>query len=127
MVFSAIESLGYKPETDEDGYVFLRYQMKNIFVSIGDDDNDHYLSVILPQFYEIGEDEDALVLAACNKIARDVRMVKAYIDHSFQNVSASCEFYYTDEESMKQGIEQSLKILGMMRGVFRNAKKELGE
>ncbi len=126
LVYSVIQSMGYIPTIDNDGDIVFRYQMKDLYVMIGDDD-DPYLSVVFPQFYEIEDGEDALVLAACNKITRDVKMAKVYIDQTFRNVSSSCEFFYTDEESLTQNITQSLRILGIIRTVFRNAKAELSE
>ncbi len=126
LVYSVIQSLGYNPSIDNDGDIVFRYQMKCMYVMIGDNE-DRYLSVIFPQFYEIEDGEDALVLATCNKVTRDVKMVKVYIDQTFKNVSSSCEFFYTDEEAVAQNITQSLRILGMIRTAFRNAKNELNE
>lgn len=124
LVAKAIEKLGYKPQTDEDGYLFVRYQMKYLYV-IARDEEENYVSVIYPQFAEIAEGEDTLFLAVCNKLTRDVKFVKVYVDQTFKNVSASCEFFYTDEESLQECMERSLHVLGVIRSVFRQAKKEL--
>lgn len=126
LVCSVFQSLGYTPTIDDDGDVMIRYQMKSLYVATGDE-NDPYLSVILPQFYEIGDGEDALVLATCNKVTRDIKLAKVYIDQTFKNVSAMCEFYYTDKESLGLNLYQSLRILGQIRTTFRNARMELSE
>lgn len=126
LVCSVFQSLGYTPTIDDDGDVMIRYQMKSLYVATGDE-NDPYLSVILPQFYEIGDGEDALVLATCNKVTRDIKLAKVYIDQTFKNVSAMCEFYYTDKESLGLNLYQSLRILGQIRTAFRNARMELSE
>lgn len=126
LVCSVFQSLGYTPTIDDDGDVMIRYQMKSLYVATGDE-NDPYLTVILPQFYEIGDGEDALVLATCNKVTRDIKLAKVYIDKTFKNVSAMCEFYYTDKESLGLNLYQSLRILGQIRTTFRNARMELSE
>lgn len=89
------------------------------------DEEENYVPVIYPQFAEIAEGEDTLFLAVCNKLTRDVKFVKVYVDQTFKNVSASCEFFYTDEESLQECMERSLHVLGVIRSVFRQAKKEL--
>lgn len=126
LVCSVFQSLGYTPTIDDDGDVMIRYQMKSLYVATGDE-NDPYLTVILPQFYEIGDGEDTLVLATCNKVTRDIKLAKVYIDKTFKNVSAMCEFYYTDKESLGLNLYQSLRILGQIRTTFRNARMELSE
>ena len=60
---ATLEKMGYRPELDNDGDILLRYQMKSIFVLTGDED-DSYVSVMLPQFHEIEEGKETLVLAA---------------------------------------------------------------
>lgn len=124
LVLEAIEKLGYKPKVDDDGDIIIRYQMKSIFVLMGDED-DRYLSVMLPQFHEIEDGEETLVLATCNKLTRDIKLLKVYVDQTFKNVSATCEFYFTDTESLEQNIENSLNLLGVTRSLFRKEKSNL--
>lgn len=124
MILSILEKKGYKPEIDNDGDVFIRYQMKTVFVIVGNAD-DNYVAVLLPQFHEIAEGEESIVLATCNKMTRELKLVKVYIDQSFQNVSASCEFYYSDEKSLEERINHSLELLGVIRSEFRKNKTEL--
>lgn len=124
MILSILEEKGYKPEIDNDGDVFIRYQMKTVFVIVGSAD-DNYVAVLLPQFHEIAEGEESIVLATCNMMTRELKLVKVYIDQSFQNVSASCEFYYSDEKSLEERINHSLELLGVIRSEFRKNKSEL--
>ena len=118
LIFQTLEKMGHKPEIDGDGDIQVRYQMKNIFVFVGDED-DTYVVVLLPQFYEIAGGEEALVLATCNKVTRELKLVKVFVDQTFKNVSASCEFFYANEES--------LQMLGIVRSHFRKNKLELSE
>ena len=100
MILRVLEKMGYKPEIDNDGDIQLRYQMKTIFVLTGDED-EQYISVMLPQFHEIADGEEALVLAVCNKMTRELKLAKVYVDQTFKNVSATCEFFYSNEEALE--------------------------
>ena len=123
MILEAIETLGYKPHVDDDDDICVRYQMKSIFFMTGQEE-EQYVSVILPQFYEVNEGEETLSLAVCNKVTRDLKLVKVYIDQTLKSVTASCEFFYTDMESLKNNVEHVLNILGMVRSAYHNAKVE---
>lgn len=124
LIIQVIENLGYKPQIDDDGDVVIRYQMKSVYVVVGDED-DTYTLLTLPKFYDVEDGEEHIALAVCNKLTRDLKMAKVYVDHTFKNVSGNCEFYYTDEESLKLNIENSLKILGVIRTLYKKAQDEL--
>lgn len=125
-IMATLEKMGYRPELDNDGDILLRYQMKRIFVLTGDED-DSYVSVMLSQFHEIEEGKETLVLAVCNKMTRELKLAKVYVDQTFKNVSATCEFFYTNEKSLEQNLRQSLQLLGVVRTVFRKNMDELSE
>ena len=126
LITQTLEKMGYKPEVDEDGDIMVRYQMKSIYVFVGDEE-DSYVAVLLPQFHEIGDGEETLVLATCNKMTRELQLAKVFVDHTFKNVSASCEFYYANEESLEHSLDKSLQMLGIVRSQFRKNKAELSE
>ena len=148
MILEAIESLGYKPHVDDDGDICVRFQMKSIFFLTGKEEElneqreqsrtcsdyaesrekktggQQYISAILPQFSEVNEGEETLTLAVCNKVSREVKLAKVYIDQSLKSVTASCEFFYTDMESLKNNVEHVLNILGMVRSAYNKTKAE---
>ena len=126
LILQILEKMGYKPEIDNDGDIMLRFQMKTVFVLTGDED-EKFVSVMLPQFYEIVDGEEPLVLTVCNKMTRELKQVKVYIDQTFENVTATCEFFYTNEESLKAFLAHSLDLLGAVRSVFKKNKKGLSE
>ncbi|MCM1510980.1 MAG: YbjN domain-containing protein [Clostridium sp.] len=126
LVLAKLDELGYKPKIDDDGDIELRYQMKSIYFMTGDDE-EKYVVAIFPQFLGIDEGDESLILATCNKLAREFRFAKVYVDHTFKNVSASCEFFYTDDDSLKDNLNHSLNILGVVRSAFLKAKQELSE
>ena len=124
MIAEAVENLGYKLVVDDDGDIYVRYQMKNIYFMTGQDE-EPYVSVILPQFADVHEGEEMLMLAVCNKMTRDMKLAKVYIDRTLKSVSAGCEFFYTDMESLQVNVEHSLNILGMVRSTYARTRAEL--
>ena len=126
LIMSTLEKMGYNPEIDGDGDIKFHYQMKALYVLTGDDE-ESYLSILLPQFYEIENDNEMLALAVCNKMTREMKLLKVYIDQTFQNISASCEFFYASKKSLEQNIKHSLKIMGVVRTIFRKDMEELSE
>lgn len=118
MVVSVLQSLGFKPQIDDEGDIFIRYQMKTFYVMGSSSDDEDYLVVVFPQMYEVNEGEETKVLAVCNKITREIKLAKVYIDQTLKNVSASCEFYYNGEECLKTCLDKAIEILGMVRLTF---------
>ncbi len=118
------EKMGYCPEVDEDGDIRVAYQLKTLYVMTGDDD-EQYVSVMLPQFHEIEDGKDTLALAVCNKMTRELKFAKVYVDQTFKNVTATCEFFYNGKKSLEQNLEKAFELLGVVRTVFRNDMEEL--
>ena len=79
----------------------------------------------MPNFCDVEDGAEHIALAVCNKLTRDLRLAKVYVDQTFKYVSANCEFYYTDEASLKLNIENSLKILGVVRTLYKKTQDEL--
>ena len=126
LIMKTLEKMGHNPEVDNDGDIMLHYQMKTIYVLTGDEE-EPYISMMLPQFHEVEEGQETLVLAVCNKMTRELKLAKIYIDQTFKNVTATCEFYYANEESLEQNLRNSLQMLGVVRTVFRNDMAELSD
>lgn len=126
MILEAIESFGYKPHVDDDGDICVRYQMKSIFFLTGLEE-EQYVSVILPQFSEVQEGEETMTLAICNKVSREIKLAKVYIDQTLKSVTASCEFFYTDMDSLRNNVKHSLNILGMVRSTYFKVRSEFND
>lgn len=124
MIIEILNDLGYKPTIDQDGDICLAYQMKNFYFITGKEE-EQYIMVVYPQFSEVQEGEETLTLAVCNRLTRDVRLAKVYIDNTLKHVSASCGFFYTDTQSLKHSIENTLNILGRIHSLYRDTKEEL--
>ena len=126
LILSTLEKMGYSPEVDNDGDIKLRYQMKTIYVMTGDEE-EPYISMMLPQFHEIEDGQETMVLAVCNKLTRELKLAKVYVDQTFKNVTATCEFFYANNEALEQNLRNSLQMLGVVRTVFRKDLAELSE
>ena len=74
---------------------------------------------MLPRYFDIKEGDESLTLAVCNKMNRELKVVKTYLDENFKNVTSVCEFYYTDDSSLEDGIEKALQVLGVIRTIYR--------
>ena len=126
LIMASLEKMGYSPELDNDGDIRLLYQMKTIYVMTGDEE-EPYISMMLPQFHEIEDGQETMVLAVCNKLTRELKLAKVYIDQTFKNVTATCEFFYANNEALEQNLRNSHQMLGVVRTVFRKDLAELSE
>lgn len=127
LVISTLEAMGYRPMVDKDGDVMFRYQMKTLYVLGTQQDDSTYLVVLLPQFYEIEEGDEVKVLTVCNKLTRELKQTKIYIDQTLKDVSANCEFFYCEEACLRSQLEQSLGIIAMVRSTFNQTLKDFDE
>lgn len=118
LIMSVLEKMGYSPEIDKDGDILFHYQMKTIYVMM-EDGEESYVSMMLLQFYEIDEGEETAVLAVCNKMNRELKVAKIYVDQTFNNVTATWEFFVANEEALEMNIRKSLRFLSVVRTVFR--------
>lgn len=126
-LFALLERMGYKPNYDDENDLFIIYQMKHIFFMVKDEDEDPFMSILYPQFAEPEEGQEPLFLAAANKLTRETKLVKVFIDQTFSHVSAACEFYYANDETLEFCIRKALRILGLIRTAFNKTVEELDD
>ena len=120
-----LEGMGFRPSYDDEGDIRMRYQMKEMFFLLNEEDEDNYLCIIFPHFIDIEEGEESMALAICNKMTRELKLAKAYVEASFKTVSATCEFYYANDEALEYSIRKSLRIISLMGNQYYKNKKEL--
>ena len=126
-LIEAIQALGYKPRTDEDGDLFIRHEMKSLYFAINEEDEDKYVVIQLLKVIDLEPEDVSSALVVCNKLNRDIKLLKTYVHHSFTYISAACEFFYTDMESLKFNVQRSIDILSISRSLYYQAKRELEE
>lgn len=124
-IAAVLERMGYKPLFDEDGDILIRYQLKHFYFFYNEADEDQFIQIVHPQFAELEEGDETIHLAACNKVTRETKMVKVFVDQTFKNVTASCEFFYSDEDDLEMNIAKALRILGVIRTSYRNVVREI--
>lgn len=124
-VATVLQGMGYTPQYDDDGDIHILYQMKHVFFLLSEDDEDNYISIMLPQFIDIEEGEESLALAVCNKMTRELKNAKIYVDKSFKSISGACEFFYANNEALEYSIKKSLRMIGLMRSQYYKNQKEL--
>ena len=121
LLIKVLKDMDLEPELDKDGDVSVVYQLKNVYFVIGDEE-EKYLLVMLPQFYDVEEGEESLILLTCNKMNREMRMGKVYMDQAMKSVYAATEFIYTDEESLRQNVDNALGLIAVVRRFFREER-----
>lgn len=124
-IMSILQEMGFAPRYDDDGDIHIMYQMKNIFFMIHEDDDDNFLSILLPQFASVDEGEESLALATCNKMTRDLKFTKTFVEPTFKNISSTCEFFYVGDEDLKNSIEKALLTFSVIRREYMRFKKDL--
>ena len=125
LIKDVVEEIGLRPRFDEDGDLVVRYQLKTIFFVA--DEESSFVSMAMTRIYKVKEGEEALALSVCNKLTRDIKLIKFYLEETLADVSASCEFYFSDRESLKGSIEQAFRVMGVANTAFFKAKEELEE
>lgn len=120
-----LKDMGYEPELDSDQDIRLCMEMKELYFFMPDEEEECYVNIVLPQFTGIKEGKEILALATCNIMTRDMKLLKVYVEKNHESVSASCEFIYTDEDSIKQNIVCSMEVMSIVKTLYRRKCAEL--
>lgn len=126
-IMSILKKMGYSPKYDKEGDIRMLFQMKTIFFLVNEDEDENYLSIVLPRFVEVKEGEESLALAICNKMTRELKLIKAYVDEDFQAISASGEIFYSNDEALEYAIKGTLRMIGLARSQYHKTRKTLTE
>lgn len=125
LVMKVLKDMGYEPELDSDQDIRLCMEMKEFYFFMPDEEEEYYVNIVLPQFTGIKEGKEILALATCNIMTRDMKLLKVYVEKNHESVSASCEFIYTDEDSLKQNIVCSMEVMSIVKTLYRRKCAEL--
>lgn len=125
LVMKVLKDMGYEPELDSDQDIRLCMEMKELYFFMPDEEEECYVNIVLPQFTGIKEGKEILALATCNIMTRDMKLLKVYVEKNHESVSASCEFIYTDEDSLKQNIVCSMEVMSIVKTLYRRKYAEL--
>ena len=125
LVMKVLKDMGYEPKLDSDQDIRLCMEMKEFYFFMPDEEEECYVNIVLPQFTGIKEGKEILALATCNIMTRDMKLLKVYVEKNHESVSASCDFIYTDEDSLKQNIVCSMEVMSIVKSLYRRKCAEL--
>lgn len=125
LVMKVLKDMGYEPELDSDQDIRLCMEMKELYFFMPDEEEECFVNIVLPQLTGIKEGKEILALATCNIMTRDMKLLKVYVEKNHESVSASCEFIYTDEDSLKQNIVSSIEVMSIVKTLYRRKYAEL--
>lgn len=116
LVMETLKQLGYRPSIDADGDVKFRHKMRTYYAQLGDREQEEhpFISLLLPNITEVEEEQITKLLLICNKASRQLKLVKMCLDENLSHLHASCEFFYRDQDSLREYLESSLKILSLV-------------
>lgn len=77
LVKQFLSNEGYKYDIDGDGDIHFRFEGINLYFTV-DNNDQRYFRLIMPNIYQL-EGNRTKVLEAINTVARDLKVIKAYL------------------------------------------------
>ncbi len=124
MLEKVIGDMGYRLLKDKNGCLYVLFGRRPIYL-FPDEDDDHYMVVLLPGVAQFGEGEEELALAVCNKMTHRLKMAKVYADTSMRDITATCEFYYDDETGLHLSMDRAFGILSIVQNVYLTTRQQM--
>jgi len=100
-----VEDGKYKVLEDDGEHIIIRYQLNSIHLCPGSDD-DHFVSILLPNFAEVSEANFADVVMRCHKLNEQMKQVKLYTINDV--IIAASEFYYQGKKDLAYQVKIGL-------------------
>lgn len=118
MIMKVLSGLGYMPREDEYGTILFCYRMKTFCVVV-EGETEPLVSLIYPNFVNVEKADLKAHMVVCNKLNRESKSIKVYMDSEFQHVSACIEFIHTGTRSLKQNITHAIEYLEPVRVAYK--------
>ena len=77
LVKEFLSNEGYRFDVDGDGDIHFKYEGANLYFTV-DKDDQNYFRLIMPNIYQL-EGNRVKVLEAINAVARDLKVIKAFL------------------------------------------------
>jgi len=100
-----VEDGNYKVLEDDGEHIIIRYQLNSIHLCPSSDD-DRFVSILLPNFAEVTEDNYADVVTQCHKLNEQMKQVKLYTVNDV--IIAAAEFYYQGKKDLAYQVQIGL-------------------
>lgn len=117
LIKEIIESWKYKVLEDDGEHIVIRYQMNAIHICTNLDD-ETFVSVLLPNFDEVTEENFSEVVMRCHKLNEKLKQIKFYTINDV--IIAASEFFYIGKEDLEFQIKQALNNLIAGKVSYRN-------
>ena len=122
LILEQLKIMGFDPVCiDDEKYLFEYKEMK--FILTNDSDNERFLSMSIPFFYEFTGENKMTCYETVNTVNLLVRYVKLTIHD--EHVSAVFEYRLSDNEDLEELLESMIHALSTSLSVF--LKKMEGE
>ncbi len=100
-----VEDGKYKVLDDDGEHIIIRYQLNSIHLYPRSDD-DRFVSILLPNFAEVSEDNYADAVMRCHKPNEQMKQVKLYTINDV--IIAAVEFYYQGKKDLSYQVKLGL-------------------
>ena len=115
-----VEDGNYKVLEDDGEHIIIRYQLNSIHLCPSSDD-DRFVSILLPNFAEISEDNYADVVIQCHKLNEQMKQVKLYTINDV--IIAAAEFYYQGKKDLAYQVKIGLSRVIAAKVSFNKQNK----
>jgi len=95
----------YKVLEDDGEQIIIRYQLNSIHLCPSSDD-DRFVSILLPNFAKVSEENYADVVMRCHKLNEQMKQVKLYTINDV--IIAAAEFYYQEKKDLAYQVKIGL-------------------
>lgn len=109
LVKEIVESWKYKVLEDDGEHIVIRYQMNVIHICPNEED-DTFLSMLLPNFDEVTEENYPDVVLRCHKLNEKMKQVKYYTINDV--IIAASEFFYMEKDDL--AFQMKLSLLNLI-------------
>ena len=117
MVLNFLREQGFLPQVDESNNIEFKFQMAS-FVFIENDDDPDFFQLLLPNIYDVTEDNRDIVLETVNKVNQSMKVAKACVVEN--SVWVFFETILDSTPDVSDIIPRALRILqSTMRTVVR--------
>lgn len=117
MVKEIIESWKYKVLEDDGEHIIIRYQMNIIHICPNEED-ETFVSLLLPNFADVTEENFAEVVMRCHKLNEQMKQVKLYTINDV--IIAASEFFYMEKEDLAFQMKLALSNLIAAKVSYRS-------
>ena len=117
LIKDIVKSWKYRVLEDDGDHIIIRYQMNVIHICPNEED-ETFVSMVLPNFDEVTEDNYSEVVMRCHKLNEKMKQIKYYTVNDV--IIAASEFFYMEKEDLAFQMKLSLSNLIAAKVSYRN-------